>query len=182
MKKAFTLIELLIVIAIIGILASILFVSIGQSPLQGSRDAKRVSDLQSLAGSFAIFHSDNNRSPTGTELGTNGTCTIGGTCNFLRKYSSSLAHDPLFDDANTKCVTATFATNASATATMSVMPVTGTGGAGRFAYIYTVTSNNQAYNLQACLENATYSSLKSDCDDTSASPACAADPIYDLHS
>lgn len=63
MKKAFTLIELLIVIAIIGILAGILFVSIGQNPLIRARDTKRISDLQNLRTALTLYYTDNNAYP-----------------------------------------------------------------------------------------------------------------------
>lgn len=60
MKKAFTLIELLSVVAIIGILAGILFVSIGQMPLKKARDAKRLNDMKAMQGALARYALDNN--------------------------------------------------------------------------------------------------------------------------
>jgi len=50
-KRAFTLIELLIVIAIIGILATISVVVLNSARVK-SRDAKRVSDIQVLRAAF----------------------------------------------------------------------------------------------------------------------------------
>jgi len=56
--KGFTLIELLMVIAIIGILSSIVMVSLGSSKTK-SRDAKRVSDIKTLQLALATYYSDN---------------------------------------------------------------------------------------------------------------------------
>jgi len=65
MKKlrGFTLIELLMVIAIIGILSSIVMVSLGSSKTK-SRDAKRVSDIKTLQLALATYYSDNLFYPT----------------------------------------------------------------------------------------------------------------------
>src|SRR3989344_2742052 len=55
----FTLIELLIVIAIIGILASMLFVNIGDNSLKNARDAKRLSDVQNIRLGLLIYFFNN---------------------------------------------------------------------------------------------------------------------------
>src|SRR3989338_3958065 len=59
----FTLIELLMVIAIIGILSSIVMVSLGSSKTK-SRDAKRVSDIKMLQLALATYYSDYLQYPT----------------------------------------------------------------------------------------------------------------------
>ena len=66
LKKGFTLIELLIVIAIISILAGVLFVSIGQAPLQRSRDAKRVADMNEIQKALGLYLNDNKDLPDET--------------------------------------------------------------------------------------------------------------------
>ena len=193
MKKAFTLIELLIVIAIIGILAAILFVSIGQSPLQGSRDAKRVSDMQAFGTALSLYYADNNRYPTAdTEVAASGVCVAGGACPLVPKYSNALPRDPLHDDTVTLCTALAAAWNTTTlnSGVRATMPAL-TGGAARFAYIYRTVAGGQAYLLQACLENVNYKTLASDCDDVNASiPACTAktganaanEVIYEVHS
>ncbi len=56
-KKGFTLIELLVVIAIIGMLSSIVLVSMGGTRKR-ARDARRQSDLQSVMTAMEMCYSD----------------------------------------------------------------------------------------------------------------------------
>ena len=62
-KKGFTLIELLIVIAIIGVLATLLmanFIGIRQR----ARDAQRKSDVRQIQAALELYRSDNQAYPT----------------------------------------------------------------------------------------------------------------------
>lgn len=69
-KKAFTTIELIVVVAIIGILATIIIVSyLGTQ--KRSRDSKRKGDLQAIAGSLELYKADHKNYPFGS--GTLGT-------------------------------------------------------------------------------------------------------------
>lgn len=70
-KKGFTLVELLIVIAIIGVLASIVLVSMGSARAK-ARDAVRSSDLRQITSGMEMYYGDNNAYPTlaGTALPT----------------------------------------------------------------------------------------------------------------
>lgn len=56
-KKGFTLIELMVVVAIIGLLASIVVVSL-QGARSGARDAKRQADLKGLQIAMELCYSD----------------------------------------------------------------------------------------------------------------------------
>ncbi len=53
--KGFTLIEMLIVVAIIAILASIIIVGLGPAQ-QSGRDARRLSDLQSIQNALQLYY------------------------------------------------------------------------------------------------------------------------------
>lgn len=61
-RKGFTLIELLIVIAIIGVLATLLMVNF-VGVRQRARDAQRKSDLRQLQSAMEIYRSDNSSYP-----------------------------------------------------------------------------------------------------------------------
>ena len=72
-KKGFTLIEIMVVVFIIGLLASIVTVSVNQSRIRG-RDARRISDLDTIRNAVEMFANQNN----GTYPGTSGTtyCSV----------------------------------------------------------------------------------------------------------
>ena len=57
-QKGFTLIELLVVIAIIGILSSVVLVSLNSSRAK-ARDAKRIADVGSIQQALALYFDSN---------------------------------------------------------------------------------------------------------------------------
>ncbi len=61
-KKGFTLIEILIVVAIIGILASVVVVGLGPAQKKG-RDSRRVSDLRSVQNALELYYGKNGQYP-----------------------------------------------------------------------------------------------------------------------
>ena len=61
-KKGFTLIELLIVIAIVGVLATLLMVNF-VGVRQRARDAQRKSDLRQMQSALEIYRADNSSYP-----------------------------------------------------------------------------------------------------------------------
>jgi len=61
--RGFTLIELLVVIAIVGVLTSIVMVSLSAAK-QKSRDARRVADIKTLQLALGLYYNDNVNYPT----------------------------------------------------------------------------------------------------------------------
>jgi prepilin-type N-terminal cleavage/methylation domain-containing protein len=61
-KKGFTLIELLTVIAIIGLLMTIIVVSLGGAKAK-SRDARRVADIKNIQLALSMYYNDNGMYP-----------------------------------------------------------------------------------------------------------------------
>ena len=57
-KKSFTLVELLVVVAIISILASALMVGLGGARKK-ARDARRISDLRTVQSSLEVYYAQN---------------------------------------------------------------------------------------------------------------------------
>lgn len=60
MRKGFTLIELLVVIALIGILSTMVLVSMGGARLK-ARDAKRESDIRQIVLAMELAYSDDEK-------------------------------------------------------------------------------------------------------------------------
>ena len=73
-RKGFTLIEILIVVAIIAILASIVLVGLGPTQ-QSGRDARRLSDLHSVQNVLELYYNKCGNYPGGTTCGA----AMGGT-------------------------------------------------------------------------------------------------------
>jgi len=63
----FTLIEVLIVVAIIGILASVVLVGLGPLQRQG-RDARRISDLKQVQTGLELYYNKNGSYPQGVDV------------------------------------------------------------------------------------------------------------------
>ncbi len=101
-NKSFTLIELLIVVAIIGILAALIIVSVNSAAAK-ARDAKRVEDLRNIQKALALYYTANGSYPS-TSGGWWGNCPGGGSHpvsgsngyvpNLAPTYIPSLPLDP----------------------------------------------------------------------------------------
>ena len=94
-NKGFTLIEMLVVVAIIGLLSSVVVVGLG-SARQNARDARRISDIRQIQNALEVYYSSAQSYPdalsalsstpkdpsTGDEYGYTGggqTYTLGAT-------------------------------------------------------------------------------------------------------
>lgn len=87
MKKSFTLIELMIVIAILGILAALIS---GQfiTSLKKGRDARRKSDLDQTQKALEMYYEDNKAYPA--------TVTFGSALSTTNKtYMQKVSNDPI---------------------------------------------------------------------------------------
>lgn len=99
--KGFTLVEMLIVLSIISLLASVLLASLTTAK-RSSRDAQRISELASIQTALELYYADNQRYPDGDGLGAGGWDTPGnGT--FLSSlvdggYLAGHVRDPLVND------------------------------------------------------------------------------------
>ncbi len=61
-QRGFTLVELLVVLTIIALLASVIFASIGYIQKK-SRDTKRIEDIQSIRKALEMYNTGHNRYP-----------------------------------------------------------------------------------------------------------------------
>lgn len=95
-KPAFTLIELLIVVAIIGILATLIFVNVG-SVRKKARDAKRMADLKNLQTALEMRYQEEGNYPTtaGAWYATNGGYLTNYIPGLTPTYVSTLPTPPL---------------------------------------------------------------------------------------
>ncbi len=103
-RQAFTLVELLVVISIIGLLSSIAVVSLGSARVK-ARNAKRIADVERLAQAFYLA---NNASGSGTYPGTAAPVCLSTVCtgawsgfpvdsnvdSFISPYIASKLTDP----------------------------------------------------------------------------------------
>ena len=103
MRKAFTLIELMVTIAIIGILTSIATVSYSNVQLRG-RDARRKSDLSTIKINLATYYASQTppQYVASTTDATPGLITINGTTDALSAaLSPSYIREMPVDPTNT---------------------------------------------------------------------------------
>lgn len=78
-ESGFTLIELIIVVAIIGILVTIVIIAINPVRLlHDSQDAKMRSDLQQIKAAFQLYYNENRNYPSGSTIPSSGACWSSG--------------------------------------------------------------------------------------------------------
>ncbi len=100
-KKGFTLIELLVVVAVIGLLSSVILVSISAARARG-RDARRLQDIRQFASALEMFFIDKGSYPTNSTAANSfckadaANCMIG----FSPKYLSKIPVAPVPADVS----------------------------------------------------------------------------------
>ena len=131
-NKGFTLVELLVVIVILGILATIGLASFNSSQMKG-RDSKRKSDLKEVAAALELYYSDYGSYPS-SDNGRIIGCPSSSVTGYCFWGSSE------FTDVKTTY--------------MKIVP--GDPRSGEYFYRTVVLDsvNNQAYQLYAHLENS----------------------------
>lgn len=93
-KNGFTLIEMLIVIAIIGILASIVLVGLGAFRSRG-RDTRRIADLREAQGGLELYFSKFSKYPDLNGWNNMASAIVAGGVGV-----TSIPNDPLFPTIN----------------------------------------------------------------------------------
>lgn len=90
-KKGFTLIEILIVVAIIGLLSSVVLVGLGSFRARG-RDARRISDLRQVQSGLELYYAKNQSYPAAASWDALRTVLIAAGIGI-----SDISNDPLTD-------------------------------------------------------------------------------------
>jgi len=132
MKKGFTLIEILIVVAIIAILASVVLIGLGPTQ-QSGRDARRLSDLHQSQNAIELYYQK---------------------CGFYPGGANCAA---AVDDDYAAMVTAV--TAAATNIGIAQMPLDPTNS-GIYAYFYGTNGTGSNYTIGATLENVNNSVFK----------------------
>lgn len=141
-NKGFTLIEILIVVAIIGILASIVLVGLNPSK-KAANDARRLSDLKQVQNALELFYNKCGYYPVP------GVSETGSSCNDFTTHKSGQTPDPTQETVTWTGLTNSLRNSVPGVGTIPSDPVGGT-----FSYTYGVDlSDGQSYVLKAQTES-----------------------------
>ncbi|HNW96624.1 MAG TPA: prepilin-type N-terminal cleavage/methylation domain-containing protein [Candidatus Paceibacterota bacterium] len=156
-NRGFTLMELLIVVAIIGLLASMILVGLSSFRTRG-RDARRISDVKQAQNGLEIYYAKETKYPSVPSSGEPGTIDA---------------------SAGWEAVTNAIVGGGIGITQLSQDPL---GKEHSYAYASeSDTSNPQSYVIGVALEDSGNQALKSDLDETIFGMDCGdanADTIY----
>ncbi|MEI6462199.1 MAG: type II secretion system protein [bacterium] len=154
-KKAFTIVELLVVMAVIGVLLSLAVFGI-QALQKSQRETQRLNDLRNIQGTLESFYSKNKRYPLNTELPTPDTT------NFV--ITATGAATP-FATIPIQSLTPSISTDYTATSAYKTPPTCPATSADTWTIFYRVSTDSpQEYALFACTENGLSTNLGSKVD------------------
>lgn len=91
--RGFTLIELLVVIAIIGLLSSVVLVSMG-STREKAKDARRLADMRQIVSAQALFYNTNDRYYECGNAAGGGDCGTATWPSSISTYMPRVPRDP----------------------------------------------------------------------------------------
>ncbi|MBI3335386.1 MAG: prepilin-type N-terminal cleavage/methylation domain-containing protein [Candidatus Portnoybacteria bacterium] len=161
--RGFSLIEILFVIAIIGILAAIVLVNIGEKPLVSSRDSRRLADVSHIQTALRFYYASDaaGRFSYPASLG-----------DLVSSYLPALPADPSGGASGCQV-----SYGGDTVYKYRYIALSGSGGT-----CSTAALDCTQYVLQTCLEEPNHSALAADCDSNALIPPCSLDPVYDIHS
>jgi prepilin-type N-terminal cleavage/methylation domain-containing protein len=105
-KKGFTLVEILVVVAIIGILASIILVGLNSSRAR-ARDTRRIADLQQVQNALELYFAANNYYPISISVWSKAQGTGSLEAALVPSVVNQIPDDPLSGRHYGYCSTAT---------------------------------------------------------------------------
>lgn len=154
MKKGFTLIELVIVIGILAILASVVVLVLNPAQiLAQARDSQRMSDLRSIKSAIAFYLA----TATSTTIGTGPTCTATGC--------GTSPNSPFGSETVNATTTVTGSgwvqvnlTGTTGGSPLVALPLDPTNS-GSYFYAYKGENTNKTFELDSRLESEKYRGL-----------------------
>ncbi len=155
-RRGFTLIEILIVVAIIGILASVVLVGLGPVQRRG-RDARRLSDLREAQNALELYFNKCGYYPGASQAGVN--------CSAYSANNSWGTMNPLAG-----------MTGALIQSNMGIRQVPNDPTTGR-TYLFATDGTGTSYVIGATLEDDQNPALREDIDGSVYGVGCD-DPVY----
>jgi prepilin-type N-terminal cleavage/methylation domain-containing protein len=147
-KRGFTLIELMVVIAIIGLLATIITASLSTARAKG-RDAKRIADIKTIQTALDLYYNDNYKYPTALS-------------SLVPNYLPVMPTDPSYSVTSATCV--------SAPSTAGCYKYTAFASSGTLC---NAANPPIKYHIGAALEQTSNSALSNDVDAALNNNSCS---------